>query len=107
MKKSKTYCFDIDGTICTTNCEYRNAKPFKEVINHINQLFNDGEIIIMFTSRGTNSGKDWYKFTRSQIDGWGVKYHKLLMGKPQADIFIDDRCANIDDWCKKNDLIKQ
>ena len=25
------YCFDIDGTICTTDCDYREAKPYQEV----------------------------------------------------------------------------
>ena len=30
------YCFDIDGTICTTNCQYEDAQPFTEVIEKIN-----------------------------------------------------------------------
>ena len=29
------YCFDIDGTICTTDCHYKDAKPYKEVIDII------------------------------------------------------------------------
>ena len=106
MKKRKTYCFDIDGTICTTDCDYSEAKPFRGVIKHINKLFNEGQTIIFFTSRGSKSGKDWYNFTKSQIEKWGVKYHKLILGKPQADIFIDDRAVNIDDWCKKYELNK-
>ena len=31
------YCFDIDGTICSTNCEYKDAVPYKEVIGWINK----------------------------------------------------------------------
>jgi carbamoyl-phosphate synthase large subunit len=104
--KLKTYCFDIDGTICSTNCEYKDAEPFINVINYINKLYESGNKIIMFTSRGTKSGINWYDFTKNQIDTWGLQYHKLIMGKPQADIFIDDRAINIDNWCKKYNIIK-
>ena len=31
------------------------------------------------------------------MDGWGVKYHELLMGKPGADFFIDDKGVTIED----------
>jgi|TARA_B100001971_G_C18149263_1_gene514868 uncharacterized HAD superfamily protein len=106
MDNLQTYCFDIDGTICTTNCEYKDAKPFNQVIKLINKLYSSGNKIILFTSRGSKSGKDWFEFTKNQINNWGIKYHKLIMGKPQADIFIDDRAINIDDWCKKNNILK-
>ena len=91
------YCFDIDGTICSTNCEYEDAKPYKEVVNKIN-------IIILFTSRGTGSGIDWTDFTKKQVDSWGVKYHELLLGKPRYDIFVDDRAINNEEWYKQNNL---
>ena len=29
------YGIDIDGTICTTDCDYSDAKPFKDVIEKI------------------------------------------------------------------------
>ena len=31
------YCFDIDGTICTTDCEYEDAVPYTEVIEWIKE----------------------------------------------------------------------
>ena len=98
------YCFDIDGTICTTDCHYKDAKPYKEVIKKINSLYNSGEYIILYTSRGSGSGIDWKEFTQKQVDGWGVKYHELLLGKPQYDIFVDDRAINNKDWYKKNNI---
>ena len=104
--KLKKYCFDIDGTICSTNCEYKDAEPIISVIAYINKLYESGNEIIMFTSRGTKSGINWYDFTKNQIDTWGLQYHKLIMDKPQADVFIDDRAINIDTWCKKNNKIK-
>ena len=66
------YCFDIDGTICSTDCHYEDAKPYKEVIDKINRLYNSGNTIILFTSRGTGSGIDWTELTKKQVDGWGV-----------------------------------
>jgi len=89
--KGKTFCFDIDGVICSTNCDYKDAKPNIEVIKKINLLYNIGCTIIINTSRGFKSGIDWSEFTNTQIDSWGVKYHKLLLQKPAADFYIDDK----------------
>ena len=63
------YCFDIDGTICTTDCHYKDAKPYQEVINWINKKYDDGHHIQFFSSRGTVSGADWLEFTLNQLDG--------------------------------------
>ena len=104
---SKTYCYDIDGTLCTKDCKYEDAKPFKGVIDHLNELYDEGNRIILFTSRGSVSGADWRSLTEQQLVMWRVKYHELLMGKPHADIFIDDRAKNIDVWIKENKLCKQ
>ena len=98
---SLRYCFDIDGTICSTDCHYEDAKPYKDVIKKINSLYNSGNSIILYTSRGSGSGTDWSEFTKKQVDDWGVKYHELLLGKPQYDIFVDDRAINNKDWYKK------
>ena len=44
------YCFDIDGTICTnTDGEYGEAEPRREVIHHINELYQSGHRILLFT----------------------------------------------------------
>ncbi len=32
-----------------------------------------------------------YEFTNNQLVKWGVKFHKLIMGKPEYDLFIDDK----------------
>ena len=95
----KTYCFDIDGTICSkNNLEYEKAKPFKDVIKKINALYNEGNNIIFLTARGFVTGINWREVTENQLKKWKVKYHKLYFGKPDADIYIDDKAVNIDDW---------
>ena len=93
MKKDiKTYCFDIDGTICqNTFGKYELARPIKERINYINQLYEKGCEIIMFTARGTTTELDWSNITQKQLKDWGLKYTKLILGKPYAELFIDDK----------------
>jgi len=93
------YCFDIDGTICTnTNGDYEHAVPFKEVIEKINALYDMGHKIVFYTGRGSTTGIDWYDFTRKQLKDWQVKYHELIMGKPYADLYIDDKGINTSEW---------
>ena len=97
--KKKTICFDIDNVICkTANSNYKNAKPIKNSISKINELYNTGFKIILFTSRfmgRTNENrkkayKMGYNLTTKQLKNWKVKYHKLIMGKPSYDLIIDD-----------------
>lgn len=94
------YVFDIDGTICNnTNGAYENAVPFTDRIDKINKLYDEGNHITMFTARGMNSYKNnqieainkYYSFTETQLKLWNVKYHNLILGKPQGDFYIDDK----------------
>jgi len=95
----KTYCFDIDGTICTdTNGDYASAKPFELRIAHVNALHGAGNTISFFTARGSTTGIDWRALTEEQLVNWGVNYHSLIMGKPHADLFIDDKAIRADDY---------
>ncbi|MFC2006764.1 hypothetical protein ACFLUQ_01190 [Chloroflexota bacterium] len=93
------YCFDIDGTICTnTDGDYEQTVPFREAIEKVNQLFDDGHEIIFFTARGYTTGMDWFDLTKKQLEDWKVKYHQLIMGKPYADFYIDDKAVKPDEF---------
>jgi len=96
-ESSKTYCIDIDGTICTEGEEYEKAKPIQKVINKINLLYEKNTIILN-TARGYSSGKNWRPLTEKQLEEWGVRYHKLNMLKPYADYYIDNKAINILEW---------
>lgn len=98
------YCFDIDGTICTMepDHDYTKATPFKDVIDEINRLYKEGHTIRLATARGNGSGIDWKDFTHEQMEGWGIKYHDLCVGKKLgADVYIDDKALHIDQFRKK------
>ena len=95
-----TYCFDIDNTICTTTgSDYRDSTPKKDRIDYINKLFEEGNTIYILTARGMGSTNNnpikayakYYNLTKKQLDSWNLKYHELFLGKPCADIFVDDK----------------
>ena len=95
----KKYCFDLDGTLCTnTEGEYESAVPFPERISKVNALHEEGSNILIFTARGTVTGIDWRTLTEKQLAEWGVKYHELRLGKPFADLYIDDRAMSDGDF---------
>ena len=95
---------DIDETICNTpeSRDYSEAKPIKENINKINDLYDEGHEIVYWTARGTLTGKDWTEVTEKQFKEWGVKYHDLKLKKPFYDLFIDDRAINSDMYFQNN-----
>ena len=111
----KKFCFDIDGVICSTvKSNYKSSKPNYKVIKVINRLYGYGYYIIIFTSRymGRNkenvklAKKQGYDFTNAQLINWGLKFHKLIFGKPSYDFVIDDKSIFFKkNWFKKIKLI--
>ena len=109
--KKKIFCFDIDNTLCITRGRnYSKSKPIKKVISLINQLYSEGHCIKIFTSRymGRNNDnikkahKQGYQSTYKQLKSWGLMFHKLYMGKPSFDFFVDDRSIGFKkNWYKK------
>jgi len=101
------YVFDIDGTILNTSMsDYENSTPKIERIEFNNRLYDDGHEIIYYTARGmSRTGGDavkshnlFYDLTKSQLDKFGVRYNKIILGKPAADLYIDDKGINDEDF---------
>lgn len=97
---SKVIRVDIDGTICknSSDFDYINAEPLYDRIEKINELYNEGNIIIYWTSRGKGIGMDMYELTKAQLDSWGCKYHDIRCTKPFYHLFIDNRNVNSEDY---------
>ena len=91
---------DIDDTICNSpnKPDYTVCSPITENINKANKLYDDGHFIVYWTARGSTTGIDWSNITKKQLKEWGVKYHDLKFGKPNYDLFIDDKNMNTKDW---------
>ena len=102
------YVFDIDGTICTkvTDGDYNKAEPIQDRIELVNNLYDEGHTIVFQTARGMGRSDDsqlfaiefFTKRTKQQLERWGVKYHKLFLGKPSGDIYIDDKGMKDEDF---------
>ena len=93
--KLRTYAFDLDGTLCTlTDGKYETAEPLTDRITKVNKLFEQGHTILIFTARGATSKRDLRDFTVQQLKDWGLKYERLIMGKPHFDLLVDDKAID-------------
>lgn len=99
----KRFVFDIDGVIArlTPDNNYAVSEPNIPVIEVINSLYEAGNEIILHTARGYVTGKDWKEITVKQLEAWGLKYHELLFGKPNADYYVDDKALYVEDLLKR------
>ncbi|WP_428079429.1 phosphoheptose isomerase [Candidatus Pelagibacter sp.] len=106
--KKKVFCFDLDNVICRSHHNfYKKSKPLKKTISFINRIYNNGHTVKIFTARGMTTYKEnisvvkkkYKNFTIKQLKKWGVKYHKLYLGKPAYDYFVDDKAYNVNsEW---------
>ena len=101
-----TYVIDLDDTICfTENRDFENSKPYTEVINKINELYDKGIKIVIYTARGAKScntleerEKKYREITEKWLKKNGVKYTELVFGKMNADYYVDDKNMSIEEF---------
>ena len=111
MSTTYTFVIDVDGTICelkTVGESYSNLRPKLDMISKINDMFDAGHTIILFSARGMRTyGGDMYyieKEVRPIMEAWlnkyNVKYHNLVLGKPWgANVrYVDDNAMHISEF---------
>lgn len=90
------YFIDLDNTLCRTiKSDYINSQPIQIRIDRVNELKQQGHYIAIWTARGTTSGVNHRELTIHQLAEWGVQYNELIMGKPDYDVYIDDKSFNV------------
>lgn len=90
-KCGKIYSVDIDGILTneTKGFSYANRTPNVNNIQTINDLYDEGNRINLYTARfGTEEDR---VITEKWLKDNGVKYHSIKYGKPYYDVFIDDK----------------
>jgi len=94
--KQLTLCFDIDGTLVYDL--YTNPKAIEKNVLFCNQAYKSGCKIILHTARGmlsTNSNIQEIEAKRPHIEKvlkeLSVCYDEIVLMKPYADIYIDDK----------------
>jgi CMP-N-acetylneuraminic acid synthetase len=92
-----TFGFDLDGVLASLvpDGEYGQAEPLAAGVALARRLHEAGNRIVVFTARGSATGRDWTELTRTQLHRWGVPFHALHFGKPAADYYVDDRMISL------------
>lgn len=114
----QTFIIDVDGTICNGpqredgTYDYQNAVPIERVIQRVNQLYDAGNTIILFTARGMRSCDGDLEKIRKKVvpilQNWlrtyNVRYHRLEIGKPWGEnpIYIDNRNLSIKSFVQED-----
>lgn len=110
---------DLDGTICPikqSNESYADLKPLPGAVERLRELRATGHYIIILTARNmatceSNLGKvlkNVGKITLDWLERHDVPYDEIYFGKPNAEIYIDDRGLRFSSWaCITDEFLKQ
>jgi capsule biosynthesis phosphatase len=105
---------DLDGTICPIkepHQTYAEVEPMPGAQERIRQLRAAGHYVIIQTARnmatrGSNVGavmKHVGKITLDWLERHGIEYDEIYFGKPNADVYIDDRALRFSSWDRVDD----
>ena len=106
----KTIAFDLDDVICWHHPDYDevgvdkyyHCEPIESGVELVNEYYDKGYRIIIYTARGMGAYdgnvnlvyERLYDLTFNHLKEWGVKFHRLVMGKLSYDLLIDDKAIS-------------
>ncbi len=93
-----TIFVDLDGVICTEERTFERplAKPMPGARESLQALADQGHTIIIYTGRSWSE----QRVCQHWLDEHQIPHHGLHMGKPIADVWIDDRAVRFTDWAQ-------
>ncbi|CAG1010618.1 MAG: HAD hydrolase family protein [Anaerolinea sp.] len=100
---------DLDGTICPIKQKhetYADLKPYPGAVEKMRALHEAGHYLIISTARNmatcdSNLGKvmrNVGKITLDWLEQYGIPYDEIYFGKPNAEVYLDDRALRFSDW---------
>jgi phosphoglycolate phosphatase-like HAD superfamily hydrolase len=102
MTRPRTIMVDLDGVLCTE--EQFHDRPLAEPIagarEALEKLRAAGYIVVVYTARSWGE----HRATKHWLDQHGFTYDGIQMGKPVADVWIDDRALRFTSW---NETLRQ
>jgi hypothetical protein len=118
----KIIAFDIDDVLLTRDPQkedlginkYNYCFPITKNINFLNECYDNGFYIKLYTARGmstlkgdlTEIKKNLSVITEETLKKYNVKYHELIFGKTHYDLLIDDKAHNISNFNTLQDVEK-
>ena len=90
-------CIDLDGVIAMGESNWPNYESCKlvgGVLDAMQALHAAGYRITIYTSRNWEDVDVTYDWLVSN----NIPFDNLVMGKPQADLYIDDKGIRITNW---------
>lgn len=114
LGKKLTIAIDVDGTVadCSTidfnkvdqnPYEPMKAKPIKSALDCVKKLYKTGHTIVFHSSRNYASKEVTKRWLRKH----GFPFHRIIMDKFVAHVYIDDRAINGCDWARVMKEIKK
>jgi uncharacterized HAD superfamily protein len=98
MSTKKVIFVDFDGTLCTEEKTFERplAAPLPGAREALERMRREGHTIVIWTARGWEQ----YRISKDWLDRHCFPYDQIIMGKPIASIFIDDRARHFEGWEK-------
>ena len=91
LNPERCLAIDIDGVLCVEAEPYSEREPVQEAIDAVRTLYLRGWHVTLYTGRH----HVWAADTTDWLTRHHVPYHHLVMGKPPAKYYIDDRAINV------------
>ena len=82
-------CFDLDGVLTEgvySHPNYRLCRPNADAVRLVKKLYDLGNTIIIHTARWEEDRAITERWLREH----DVSYHELILGKPYADVYVED-----------------
>lgn len=110
---------DLDGTICPikgAHQSYADLEPLPGAVARLAEFRARGHYIVIITARNmatceSNVGKvlkNIGKITLNWLEQWNIEYDEIYFGKPNAEVYIDDRAIQFQTWQEiSEDLLQQ
>ncbi|TDU28929.1 CMP-N-acetylneuraminic acid synthetase [Panacagrimonas perspica] len=89
LPSGKTFVFSLSALVADgTEDKLGTSTPNPATIAVVNRLHSLGNTVLVSTTR--DPGSDAAAEAAQRLDQWGVKYHRIVGGKPRADFHVDD-----------------
>lgn len=106
-RADRTLCVDVDDTLCFTNDnDYTKSRPNNPVVAKVREAKAKGWWIVLHTARGMGRSDGHIETVADEVltevrefcKQYDIPYDEIVVGKPWARWYIDDRALRPDEF---------